>query len=73
MSEINITVSMNIKTCLCGGIFSIPNWVTSYDCPMCAERKIQQILKERDQAYQRQDHLQKIINGLRGALKRKKK
>ena len=72
-NTITINVDLSVTTCSCGSVYAVPYWLTSYDCPMCSERKIQTICNERDELQFENARLGKVIIGLRGALTKKKK
>jgi hypothetical protein len=71
MSELNITIALSIKTCSCGTVYAVPNWVQIHSCPMCMDRRIYSLTNEKGSLYKEIDHLKCVNAGLRGALKRR--
>lgn len=74
MSEISVSISLDIRTCYAGHIYAVPIWVVTqnYQCPMCAAKRHEELIKELDERGEDQQRLANVIAGLRGALKRKK-
>ena len=70
---LDINVSMKIVTCHCGGLYCIPNWVSSFTCPFCANRRIEKIEERHTEKLDEIYHLHSVNAGLRGALKRMKR
>lgn len=68
----NIEVGLTIKTCPCGSMYAVPHWVTAYQCPMCAYRKWESLEKRYEVGEDRITHLERVIIGLRGAIKQRK-
>lgn len=73
MSDITVNVNLIIKTCECGLVYAVPNWIPSYNfrCPTCTGRQHSELRKERDNALFENERLNHVINGLRGALKKR--
>ena len=74
-NDINVEIILSLYTCECGLVYAVPNWMPSYSfqCPACAKRKYLELESKYNQAIENEYHLQKVINGLRGALNRKKR
>ena len=66
-----ITVETTIKTCYCGMIYTVPNWMThNVSCPACSYRKI-----EKKNAYiyeleKRASSLKGVITRMRNRIKK---
>jgi len=72
---INIEITLSTITCDCGALYAVPHWVTHsyYVCPFCSQRKQRELNKEIDALYEKISHHIRVNNGLRGALKRKRR
>lgn len=68
MTELNVTLSLSIKTCRCGTVYAIPNWVSSYDCPTCAERSRMAVQDDLDASYIENIRLGHVIASLKGVI-----
>ena len=67
-----VTVGFSVKTCLGGHVYAVPNWIVHFRCPMCAQREWLSLQNELIKKQVAITHLEHIIAGLRGALKRRK-
>lgn len=72
--SLDVTVPLIIKTCDCGTVYAVPNWVPFFkiECPLCAKLQRLTIEKERDGYYEKTLYLKRVIAGLRGARRRPK-
>jgi len=73
MSNVDITVSLSVQTCLCGSLYAIPHWVTSSRCPMCFQRKWEAQNVENKKAEEEIRRLGKVNAALRGIIRKKRK
>ena len=64
----NITVDLSLKTCSCGTVFGVPNWVTSWRCPMCAHRKMETLCEENERLMTVITERDRSISALKGAI-----
>lgn len=71
MSSVDIEVTLNVKTCSCGAIYAVPHWMERYRCPLCADRNYRSLLERFDEVNKTKTHLEHVVVGLRGALKRR--
>jgi hypothetical protein len=69
----DVSISLKTITCHCGTIYAIPHWVTTYRCPLCAQRAIDDLEVRNSDKWAEIEHLEKVNAGLRGALKRSKR
>jgi hypothetical protein len=70
----DITVTLSVKMCQCGGFYAVPHWLGDYqyECPMCAKRESRTRHESYDEAIREQIRMSHVINGLRGALKKRR-
>lgn len=74
MSEpIKVPCDLKVITCQCGTFYGVPYWVNSYLCPMCAERRMSEIVAERDAAEDEVSAKDRTINSLRGVITKLKR
>lgn len=72
MSDVNVTVSLTVKTCPCGTVYAIPCWLNGgYQCPTCAYRIYDKLQSRFDGVYMEKCRLERVERGLRGAMKQK--
>ncbi len=71
-SEITINVILDIKTCHCGAVYAISNWLETYDykCPVCSMRIQSTMESEKADLQIEIDHLKRVIAGMKGAMKK---
>jgi hypothetical protein len=67
--SINIEVTMEVRTCLCGTCYALPHWIQSYQCPTCAGQKYRALQERFDELYLERNRLKRVVRGLRGAMK----
>ncbi len=69
---IAITVNLVIKTCCCGTVYAIPDWLGNYDykCPVCSMRAQSIIKSEKHDLQAEVGHLKHVIAGLKGARRK---
>jgi hypothetical protein len=73
MSEnINITVGLSIKVCYCGTVYAVPSWMTRYDCPTCASRRLAEKENELRAARNEERRLSLRIFALQGVITKMK-
>lgn len=73
MTDINSTITLTIHTCPCGTCYALPHWITvAYKCPMCAHRSYMMLQERYDERYEEKCRLERVVRGLRGALKQGK-
>ena len=70
---IAVTATLSIKTCSCGSVFAIPNWVSAYRCPMCAQRKWERQNIENEELKAEIRRLTRANAALRGFMKKGRK
>ena len=72
---IDVQITLNVITCGCGACYAVPHWVGTlyYVCPFCSQRKQQELKKEIDSLQAEISHHNYVNNGLRGALKKRRK
>ena len=71
--DISVSVTMAIKTCSCGTLYAVPNWVPSSVCPMCAHRTIKALNEDLQSQNEAQAGLERSISALKGALTKRRK
>jgi hypothetical protein len=69
----DVSISLKTVNCNCGTVYAIPHWVIIYQCPLCAQRKIDDLDARSSDKWVEIEHLEKVNAGLRGALKRSKR
>lgn len=71
-SEISVTATLSIKTCYCGTVFAVPNWIGSdYVCPTCAYRDRNNKNEQEDKLLDEISTLKRANRALRGYIRRK--
>lgn len=71
MSEqLSITSTLTVKTCTCGLIYAVPSWLEWQECPGCAARRIRELKEYRQDKLEENQHKDRVIASLRGALTR---
>lgn len=71
--SVNIGVTLEVHTCSCGTVYALPHWITTgHKCPLCAGRKYAALEKLFDGVYKEKSRLERVVRGLRGALKQRK-
>lgn len=73
MNEVSCTVSLALKTCMCGTVYAVPHWVTSHVCPTCGSRRRLEMQDKIDELYDEIYHLNRVIAGQKGAINKKNK
>jgi hypothetical protein len=70
---INIEVTLNVITCYCGALYAVPHWAQAsyYSCPFCGYREEEKLRREMRELRTKISHQSYVINGLRGALRRR--
>lgn len=70
--NIVIEVLLTERTCSCGTVYALPHWVVSnYQCPMCASRQVRKLLLVQEGLVEATTRLERVVRGLRGALKQR--
>lgn len=70
--SVNIEVTLTLHLCSCGTCYALPHWITvGYQCPMCGRQKYERLQERFDEVYQEKSRLERVVRGLRGALKQK--
>ena len=62
---LQVTVNLTIKTCGCGSLYAIPEWMNFERCPACSGRTIERLNTEKYQ-------LEKSVSALRAVISRMK-
>ena len=67
-SEIKIEVSLDLKTCNCGTVYAVPDWLSPYRyrCPLCSLITINEKESKNSELQKEIKHLKRVIIGLRG-------
>jgi hypothetical protein len=73
MADTTLIITMANKTCQCGAVYCIPNWVTSFRCPICSLREMLRLEEVVSRRWDEIKHLEKVNSGLRGTITRMKK
>ena len=69
--DVNITVTLTIKTCSCGTLYAVPDWVVAYRCPMCSQRKYEAQRVENENREEEIKRLGRANAALRGVIKKR--
>lgn len=73
MSDLNISVTMTAKTCHSGHFYCVPHWMTSgYECPICANRRIGELISEKNILFDRLNSALKSNRSIRAYYAKKK-
>jgi len=62
-NESKVSIDMSIKTCICGCVYMVPNWMVNHTtCPACAQQRINEFVSERNIWIRRISALKSVIS-----------
>jgi hypothetical protein len=70
MSQITVSVNLEIKTCGgCGSVYAIPCWLWNHQCPRCAGEEHDRLARDLASATTKLSRLRGVITRLQRAKK----
>jgi hypothetical protein len=68
MAELKVDLILVTHVCPCGTAYALPSWVTAHACPMCAQRRIEDLVAQACVDHGARENLERRIAALKGAL-----
>jgi hypothetical protein len=69
----SIEITTVVKTCRCGMVYSVPNWMEyRVSCPSCSHQRITELEELFDEMDARQSRLRGVITRMKNAAQKNK-